>query len=489
MSTDQQPVTGAPETASAAAAQNTAPAAAASGSAGTGAASRSARRRWLAVVTGAFVVVGAGYGAYWAMALRNHQSTDDAYVSGNVVQITPQIAGTVVSIAADDTNFVKAGQTLVQLDPADARIALEQADARLGKTVREVRSLFATTAQLKASVDVRNSEVARASEDLNRRERLASSGAVSGEELQHARDALTGARAALVAAQQELAAHLARVDGTTVSSHPDVLAASAQVHDAYLDVARTQLPAPVSGYVAKRAVQLGQRVAPGAPLMAIVPLDQVWIDANFKEPQLAAMRVGQPATIKADLYGRKVVYHGTVAGFGAGTGSAFALLPAQNATGNWIKIVQRVPVRIALDARELAAHPLQIGLSMQVDVDTHERDGARMPQLTQSGPASQTRVYDTADDAARQRIAAIIAANGHGAIPATNLARGDDHGSALEGRDARRAGGPTMAAGAAQAARVPGAPPAMRAAPPAVRVTSASPAPVRGASGVPARPL
>jgi membrane fusion protein (multidrug efflux system) len=372
------------------------------------------RKRWLAIVIGVFVLAGAGYGAYWAIALRERQSTDDAYVSGNVVQITPQIAGTVVGIGADDTQFVSAGQTLVELDAADARIALEQADAKLGKTVREVRGLFATTAQLKAALDVRSAEVARASEDLTRRERLAASGAVSGEEFEHARTALASAKAAQAAAQQELAANQARVDRTTVASHPDVLAASAAVHDAYLDLARTKLPAPVSGYVAKRAVQLGQRVAPGAPLLAIVPLDQVWVDANFKEPQLAAMRVGQPATLTADLYGGKVVYHGTVAGFGAGTGSAFALLPAQNATGNWIKIVQRVPVRIALDAQELAAHPLQVGLSMQVSVDTHQREGNRLPQLAQAAPAYSTRVYDDVDQAAAQRIRAIIAANDRG---------------------------------------------------------------------------
>jgi membrane fusion protein (multidrug efflux system) len=375
---------------------------------------RSKRARWLAIAIGAFALIGAGYGAYWAIALRYEQSTDDAYVNGNVVQITPQIAGTVVSIAADDTQFVKTGQTLVQLDPADARIALDQAEAKLGKTVREVRGLFATTAQLRAALEVRNADVARATEDLNRRERLAASGAVSGEELQHARDALTAARAAQVAAQQELEANRARTDRTTIASHPDVQAASAQVHDAFLEVARTQLPAPVSGFVAKRAVQLGQRVGPGAPLMAIVPLDQVWVDANFKEPQMAAMRVGQPVTLKADLYGGKIVYHGTVAGFGAGTGSAFALLPAQNATGNWIKVVQRVPVRIALDAKELSAHPLQIGLSMQVDVDTHSRDGARLPELAANRPAYATTVYSQVDDAADRRIKAIIAANDQG---------------------------------------------------------------------------
>jgi membrane fusion protein (multidrug efflux system) len=317
-----------------------------------------------------------------------------------------------VTIAADDTQFVKAGDTLVELDPADAKIALEQADAKLAKAVRDVRGLFATTGQLKASVDMRNADVARATEDLNRRQRLAASGAVSGEELQHARDALASARAAQVAAQQELAASAARTDRTAVATHPDVLAAAAQVHDAYLDVARTQLPAPVSGFVAKRSVQLGQRVAPGTTLMAIVPLDQVWVDANFKEPQLATMRVGQSAVLKADLYGNKIEYHGTVSGFGAGTGSAFSLLPAQNATGNWIKIVQRVPVRIALDPQELAAHPLQIGLSMDVEIDTHQRDGVRLPQQTRSVAAYRTDVYDSVDAAAAQRIRSIIAANG-----------------------------------------------------------------------------
>jgi membrane fusion protein (multidrug efflux system) len=378
------------------------------------------RKRWLAIVIGAFALIGIAYGAYWAVALRDVQTTDDAYVSGNVVQITPQIAGTVVGIGVDDTQFVKAGQTLVQLDPADAKIALEQADAKLGKTVREVRGLFATTAQIKANVDVHSADVARAREDLGRRERLASSGAVSSEELQHARDALASATARLIAVQQELAANQARTDRTTVANHPDVRAAAAQVHDAYLDVARTQLPAPVSGYVAKRSVQLGQRVAPGAPLMAIVPLDQVWVDANFKEPQLATMRVGQAVTLKADLYGNKLSYHGTVAGFGAGTGSAFALLPAQNATGNWIKIVQRVPVRIALDPHELAEHPLQIGLSMQVVVDTRQSDDHGLPPVAKAAPIYTTDVYDAVDADTARRIKAIIAANDHEITKATS---------------------------------------------------------------------
>jgi membrane fusion protein (multidrug efflux system) len=323
-----------------------------------------------------------------------------------------------VAIGADDTQFVKAGQTLVQLDQADAKVALDQADAELAKTVREVRSLFATSAQLQATVAVRQTDLAKAEEDLARRERLASSGAISGEELQHARDAAAGAKAALLAAQQELEANRARVDRTTVQDHPDVQSAAARVREAYLTYARTALPAPVSGFVAKRSVQLGQRVSPGTPLMAIVPLDQVWVDANFKEPQLAGMRVGQPATLTADLYGGKVRYHGKVAGFGAGTGSAFALLPAQNATGNWIKIVQRVPVRIALDAHELAVHPLQIGLSMQVEIDTHERGGERLPQVAQSAPLYATDVFGSVDSQADDRVRAIIAANEPGAASA-----------------------------------------------------------------------
>jgi len=212
-----------------------------------------------------------------------------------------------------------------------------------------------------------------------------------------------------------LRAGRARTDGTTIEEHPDVRNAAAQVRSAYLSFARTTLPAPLAGFVAKRNVQLGQRVSPGLTLMAIVPLDQVWVDANFKEPQLAAMRVGQPVTLSADLYGHSVVYHGTVAGFSAGTGSVFSLLPAQNATGNWIKIIQRVPVRVALDARELAAHPLQIGLSMRAEVDTHDRNGPRLPELTRSANGYATDVFAANDLIADQRVHSIILANEAGA--------------------------------------------------------------------------
>jgi membrane fusion protein (multidrug efflux system) len=375
---------------------------------------KSRRKLWLAGVGGTFAVIGAAYGVYWATVLRYSQSTDDAYVNGNVVQITPQISGTVVSIGADDTQFVKAGQPLVRLDQADAKVALDQAEAQLAKTVREVRNLFATTAQLQAAVAVRQTDLTTAESDLARRAQLGKSGAVSGEELQHARDAVKAAQGALLAAQQQLAANRARIDNTTLEDHPDVRNAAAAVRNAYLNYARTVLPAPVSGFVARRNVQLGQRVGPGAPLMAVVPLDQVWVDANFKEPQLAGMRMGQPVTLTADLYGNSIKYHGKVVGFGAGTGSAFSLLPAQNATGNWIKIVQRVPVRVALDPHELAANPLQIGLTMKAEVNVRDGGGVRLPQLASSTVSYSTDVFHSTDESADARVQQIIAANESG---------------------------------------------------------------------------
>ena len=391
----------------------------------------SRRWRWLGAVLGVTLLGASVFGIYWAQVLRYHQKTDDAYVGGNVVQITPQISGTVVAIGADDTQFVKAGQPLVKLDQADARVALDQAEAQLARSVRDVRNLFATSSELAASVQLRQTDLSAAQSDLARRQKLGASGAVSGEELQHSMDAVKVAQAALLAAQQQLVANRARVDNTTLGNHPQVRDAAAAVRNAYLTLARTELPAPVAGFVARRNVQLGQRVSPGTPLMAVVPLDQVWVDANFKEPQLAHMRVGQQVTLTADLYGGHVVYHGTVAGFGAGTGAAFSLLPAQNATGNWIKIVQRVPVRIALDPREIGAHPLQIGLSMKADVDVKGgADGARLPEVAHNASTWSTDVFASSDAQADARVQAIIAANQSGtpvsavttrSAPATDL--------------------------------------------------------------------
>src|SRR6266700_3618836 len=356
------------------------------------------RKLLVSLVLGAFAAIGIAFAFWWFTAGRYYESTDDAYVGGNLVQITPQVPGTVLAIHADDTDFVRMGQTLVELDKADSRVALDQAEAQLARTVRTVRNLVASTAELESNVELRRTD-------------LAATGAVSGEELQHARDAVAGAKAAWNAARRQLAAQSALVDHTTIEDHPDVQNAAARVREAYLAAARTELPAPVSGFVARRAVQVGQRVSPGTPLMTVVPLDQVWVDANFKEGQLASLRAGQPVRLLADAYGRAVEYRGQLVGFGAGTGSAFALLPAQNATGNWIKVVQRVPVRIALDPQELREHPLQIGLSMQVDVDTHERAGERLPKVSRA-PAYETRAFARTDQLADQRIAEIIASNG-----------------------------------------------------------------------------
>ena len=374
------------------------------------------RRVLLIGVIGLFLLAGAGYTVYWLLHGRWHETTDDAYVGGNLVQITPQVAGTVLAIHADDTDYVKGGQTLVSLDKADARVVLDHAEAQLAKTVRSVRNLRATSTESEANVTMRRAELRKAEQDLARRRSVEASGAVSGEELQHAIDAVNSARAALQAAEQQLAAQRAMVDRTDVHDHPDVLASAARVREAYLGLSRTELPAPTAGFVARRSVQIGQRVAPGTVLMTVAPLEDVWVDANFKENQLAHLRPGQPVTLEADAYGGAVAFHGRVAGFSAGTGSAFALLPAQNASGNWIKVVQRVPVRIALDRKELAEHPLQIGLSMKVDVDTHDRSAGRLERVARETPAYETKAFASIDAQANERIERIIAENTH--VPA-----------------------------------------------------------------------
>jgi len=340
----------------------------------------------------------------------NSQQTEDAYVEGNLVHVTPQVAGTVTRIAADNTDFVRPGEVLVQLNDVDARLALDRAEAALARSARQVRSQLAGVGQLRSTVVQRESDLARAESDLARRRQLADTGAVSGEDIRHADDAVGAARAALNAARQQVDAARALVDGTTLEQHPDVLSSIAGLRDASLGLARTTLAAPVGGIVARRNVQIGQRVAQGAPLMAIVPLDQMWVTANLKETQLKDVRIGQPVAVTSDVYGADVVFHGRVAGQEAGTGSAFAAVPAQNATGNWIKVVQRVPVRIALDAQELARHPLRLGLSMKVAIDTSRVDG---PSLMQAGAVRhsyETVVFETeshgADAAIRRALGA-----------------------------------------------------------------------------------
>jgi membrane fusion protein, multidrug efflux system len=369
------------------------------------------RRRWLVILAAALALIALAWLAWWLLYARLYESTDDAYVAGDMVNVMSQVSGTVVSIGADETDLVEAGQELVRLDATDARIALQDAEQQLARTVRQTRTVFATRDQLRAVVDQRRADLARAQADFDRRRSLAASGAVSGEELGHAQDALKAARDALVAAEKNLAASSALVGRTGVTGNPDVRAAATQVERAWLALVRTSVRAPVTGYVARRTVQLGERTSPGAPLMAIVPLGRLWLEANFREVQLRRMRIGQPASVVADLYGGRVTYHGRVAGLGMGTGSAFALLPAQNATGNWIKVVQRVPVRIALDARELAAHPLRIGLSTVVTVDVRDTSGAQLAQAPRQEPVLATRAYDIDRSEIRARIQQIIDEN------------------------------------------------------------------------------
>jgi len=383
------------------------------------------RRRALTALAAVVIVAGGGWGLYEWLVASHYENTDNAYVQGNVIQITPQIGGTVMAINADDTDFVKAGQPLVQLDPADAKVALEQAEAALAQAVRQVRTLYANNGSLAAQVSLRQadivkaqSDIAKAQDDLQRRRALSGNGAVSKEELNHAETALDNAKsqlaaaqAGVVAAREQLASNQSLTEGTSVAQHPSVQAAAAKVREAYLATQRVAMPAPVDGYVAKRTVQLGQRVAAGTPMMSIVPLNQLWVDANFKEVQLRNIRIDQPVKLTADVYGKKVEYTGKVAGLGVGTGSAFALLPAQNATGNWIKVVQRVPVRIALDPEQLKANPLRIGLSMDAEIDITQKGGKMLADAPRATAISQTQVYSKLDDGANAEVDRIVAAN------------------------------------------------------------------------------
>ena len=372
---------------------------------------RQRRQTWLVGATVAVLVVAVLTAAWWWLYASHYQNTDDAYVAGDLISVMSQVNGTVIAIDADETDQVHAGQELVRLDATDASIALQDAEQQLARTVRQTRTVFANRDQLAAVAAQRRAELDRALADFNRRKDVAATGAVSAEELGHARDALNAAREALIAAQKNLAASAALVGHTGIADNPDVQAAATVVERAWLALQRTRVRAPVTGYVARRGVQLGERIAPGGPLMAIVPLERLRVDANFREVQLKHMRIGQPVTVITDLYGGQVKYHGTVAGLGLGTGAAFALLPAQNATGNWIKVVQRVPVRIALEARELAAHPLRIGLSTNASVDVHDDSGPQLAPAPRQEPVLTTSAYDIDRGEITARIAQIIGEN------------------------------------------------------------------------------
>ncbi len=381
---------------------------------GNEAPSKSGRRKWyLLGLAAIFLIAAIAYAIYYFTIAQFYAETDDAYVKGNRIELTPQVSGTVISIAADDTDLVHAGDTLVRLDPTDARNALDHAEAQLAETVRSVHQLYARLDEQQSIIEQRRSTLTQAKRDYERDRKLVSAHGVPRQAFERSRATYHEDRAALSAARHKLAELQAQTEGTTVRDHPRVKQAESALRSAYLNLQRTRIPAPVTGHVAQREVQVGQRVDPSKPMLSIVPSDQVWVDANFKETELASMRIGQPATVVSDFYGSDVTYHGHVAGISAGTGSAFELLPPQNATGNWIKIVRRVPVRVVLDDRhhQLDQHPLRLGLSMDVTVNLHDTNGPRLARQTPKKPRYRTHVYQHRLAGAHQLIRRIVDAN------------------------------------------------------------------------------
>jgi membrane fusion protein (multidrug efflux system) len=327
-------------------------------------------RKWgLYGVAGILAKIALGFGLYYVMVGSHYVTTDNAYVDASTAQINAQVSGQVLRVLVSDTQAVRAGQVLAEIDPADARLAFERAEADYRRTLQRVRQYYAQEAAALAQVGARQAELARAETDYNRRRALAQTGAVSGDELTAARAAYESARANLTAANENLEAQRVLVRGQSPENHPESLSARAAMETARLSLNRTTIRAPIDGVVTQLTAQVGQRFEIGQPLMIVAPLQQAYVDANFKEGQLGRVRIGQPVELTSDLYGDRITYHGRVQGLGGGTGSAFAVIPAQNATGNWIRVVQRVPVRISLDPHELAEHPLRVGLSMEARID------------------------------------------------------------------------------------------------------------------------
>jgi len=391
---------------------------------------RTRRKVLLSAVALVFVSAGLGYGAYWYFIGRYWISTADAYVHGNQIPLMAQVTGTVTTVRVDNTELVQRGEVLVKLDPTDAKLAVQKAEARLADTVRQVHQLYQQVPELQASVRVRRADLQQAHDDYLRTQRLRKSGTVSEQDYQHALTSWHAAQATLSEVRHHLAVLQAQTGDADLRLHPKVRLAAVSLRQADVALARTRILAPVTGYVAQSTVQLGQQIAPGEPLLAIVPLDRVWVVANFKETVLAKMRVGQPVQLTADLYGSSVQYHGTVLGISAGTGSTFELLPPENATGNWIKVVRRVPVRIGLRDSELRQHPLRLGLSMSVSVDVHDTHGSVLGEAPAGRSTASTDVYQRALQKANARIDAIIRANSQvGATPEAAQAAAAAHGN------------------------------------------------------------
>ena len=369
------------------------------------------RTKILLLIAVIFIVLGVLWTAYWVLVLAKREQTDDAYVNGNKVVISAQISGTVVAVLADDTQLAKAGQVLVRLDPVDADTSLNRAASALAQAVRQVRQEKSTAEQYDSVIETRKLELVRAQADLAKREPLLIDKAIAPEEVRHARESVDMARAALAQALRQSAAAHALIDGAQVEDNPTVLQAKAAYRDAWIAVHRNAVVAPVTGFVAERSVQLGQHIQAGQALMTVIPLSSLWVDANFKEVQLRHLRIGQPAQVRSDLYGGSFIFHGHVKGMSAGTGAAFSLLPAQNASGNWIKVVQRVPVRIQIDDADLVKSPLRVGLSATVTVDTTTRDGPVLAPNANDAPVGDTQVYMQDLDKAGAEADAVVRRN------------------------------------------------------------------------------
>jgi membrane fusion protein, multidrug efflux system len=368
------------------------------------------RKKALTLLTAFFLFIGLIWFFYWLIWGRFQEYTDDAYVNGNIVQLMSQVPGTVIAINTDDTQFVTQGQVLIKLDPTDNEVALQRAKAVLANTVREVRQYFENAQQAQQTLILRNADLMQAQKDFKRRVGLVGERAISREEMQHYKTAVETAEARYNTALYLLRAAFALVENSHLYTHPMVEKAKANLKTAYLNLQRTTILAPATGYVAKRSVQVGQHVSVNTAMLAIIPLTEVWVDANYKESQLSRLRLGQPVDLYADAYS-DVTYHGKVLGLTPGTGSVFSLLPPQNATGNWIKIVQRLPVRIGLDVEEIKQNPLQLGLSMRVTTYTRGLKGNRLSTTPKQKPIYTTSVYSDQLAHANQLIETILKDN------------------------------------------------------------------------------
>ena len=369
------------------------------------------RKVFLWGMTGLFLLIALALFLFWFIWGRFYEYTNDAYVSGNLVYVTPQVSGIVTSIYIDDTQLVDQGHLLIELDKTDFYIALEKSKAHLANEIRSVAKLFLEEKQALALIEVAKAELTTCSQDFERRTSLVDTGGVSNEDFDHARNKLTAAIFTLAAAEATHDSFLVQIDKTSIINHPRVQKAEEELKYAWIELKRTTLKAPASGLIAERTVQVGQRVKAGEPLFAIIPLDQMWVDANFKEVQIGKMQIGQPVSLYSDVYGHSVEYHGHIQGIGGGTGSVFSVLPPQNATGNWIKIVQRVPIRISIDPQEIIHSPLRLGLSMEATVDIHSTEASSIPHILPIHPIYQTEIFSKEEEGVQAIIEKIFKEN------------------------------------------------------------------------------